>query len=265
MSRSPTLSILTPSYNHGAFIEQTIRSVLDQEFPVEYLVMDGGSTDGTVDVLRRYEGRLRYVSERDGGQAAALNAGFRRTSGEIIGWINSDDYYAPGAFAEVMQVFATRPEVRWLYGRCPIVDRAGHESRSFVTAYKEFWMRRYRYERLLIENFINQPTVFFRRALLDEMSAGGPPLDERMHNAFDYHLFLRMAGRARPFFVDRVLAYFRVYADAKTSSTFARSFREEADAARRVAEGRHPLLIALHELNYYKLTGAYHLLRALRR
>ncbi len=261
----PSLSIVTPSYNHKEFIEQTIRSVLDQEHPVEYLVMDGGSTDGTVEILERYADRLRFVSERDGGQAAALNTGFAKTSGEIIGWINSDDYYAPGAFAEVTRIFAERPEVQWLYGRCPIVDRSGVESRSFVTRYKEFWMRRYRYERLLIENFINQPTVFFRRSLLDEVAAGAPPLDESMHNAFDYHLFLRMAERSRPLFVDRVLAYFRVYADAKTSSAFTRSFREEADAARRVAAGRHPVLIALHELNYYKLTSAYQLLRVLGR
>jgi glycosyltransferase involved in cell wall biosynthesis len=258
----PTLSIVTPSYNHAEFLEQTVRSVLDQGYPgLEYLVMDGGSTDGSVDVLRRYGDRLRWVSERDGGQAAALNAGFRQTSGEIIGWINSDDFYAPGALEVVGRVFAERPDVQWLYGRCPIVDRAGVETRSLVTRYKEFWMRRYRYERLMIENFINQPTVFFRRSLLETVG----PIDEGMRNAFDYHLFLRMAERARPHFVDRVLAFFRVYADAKTSSTFHRSFREEADAARRVAAGRHPVLIALHELNYYKLTAAYSVLRALRR
>jgi glycosyltransferase involved in cell wall biosynthesis len=259
----PSISIVTPSYNHAEFLEQTIRSVLDQEYQrlaqLEYLVMDGGSTDGSVAILERYADRLRYVSERDGGQAAALNAGFARTSGEVIGWINSDDFYAPGTLEVVGRIFAEHPEIDWLYGRCPIVGRDGVETRSLVTRYKEFWMRRYRYERLMIENFINQPTVFFRRSLLDR--AG--PIDETMRNAFDYHLFLRMATLSRPHYVDRVLAYFRVYADAKTSSTFERSFREEADAARRVAEGKHPVLIALHELNYYKLTTAYRLMRML--
>jgi glycosyltransferase involved in cell wall biosynthesis len=260
------LSILTPSYNQAQFIEQTIRSVVEQDDPdLEYLVMDGGSTDGTVSILERYGDRLRFVSQRDGGQAAALNEGFRRTSGDVIGWINSDDYYAPGAFAAVRRVFEERRQVRWLYGRCPIVDRDGREIRPLVTRYKEFWMRRYRYERLMIENFINQPTVFFRRSLLNEVARGAPPIDESMRNAFDYHLFLRMAQRSRPFFLDQVLAHFRVYADAKTSSTFQRSFREEADAARRVADGKHPVLIALHELNYYKLTTAYTVLRAIGR
>jgi glycosyltransferase involved in cell wall biosynthesis len=261
-----SLSILTPSFNQASFIEHTIRSVLDQGYPaLEYQVLDGGSTDGTLEVLRSYEGRLRFVSGPDGGQAAALNQGFARTTGDVIGWINSDDYYAPGAFDTVMRIFAERPEVRWLYGRCPIVDRDGREIRAMVTRYKEFWMRNYHYERLMIENFINQPTVFFRRSLLDEVARGAPPLDEAMHNAFDYHLWLRMAARARPHYVDRVLAYFRVYSDAKTSSNFLRSFREEADAARRVARGRHPVLIALHELNYYKLTAAYRVLRVLGR
>jgi len=258
----PSLTILTPSYNHADFIEQTIRSVLDQGYPaLDYFVLDGGSTDGTVEILARYADRLRYVSGPDGGQAAALNKGFAESSGEIIGWINSDDYYAPGALQAIGAVFAERPEVQWLYGRCPIVDRDGNEARSLITRYKEFWMRRYSYERLLIENFINQPTVFFRRSLLDRVG----PIDDRMHNAFDYHLFLRMAEKARPYFLDRVLAYFRVYADAKTSSNFERSFREETSAAVRVAAGRHPLLIALHHLNYYKLTTAYRLLRVVGR
>ena len=258
----PSMSIITPSFNQAAFVEQTLRSVVDEGYPdLDYLVMDGGSTDGTVDILGRYDDRLRWVSRPDGGQAAALNTGFADTTGEIVGWINSDDYYAPGALHAAGQVFAEHPEVQWLYGRCPIVDREGHETRSLVTHYKEFWMRRYLYERLLIENFINQPTVFFRRSLLERIG----PIDATMHNAFDYHLFLRMAEKARPYFLDRVQAYFRVYSDAKTSSNYARSFREEADAARRVAGGRHPLLIALHNLNYYKLTTAYRLLKLLRR
>src|SRR5262245_40781632 len=191
----PSLSIITPSYNQAEFIGHTIRSVLEQKYrPLEYQVMDGGSADGTVEILRRHEGQLRFVSQKDGGQAAALNEGFRRTSGEIIGWINSDDVYAPGALQVVGEFFARHPDVEWLYGRCPIIDRQGEIHKSWVTSYKEFWMRRYSYRRYMIENFISQPAVFFRRRLLDRVG----PIDESYHCAFDYHLFIRMATAAKP-------------------------------------------------------------------
>jgi glycosyltransferase involved in cell wall biosynthesis len=253
----PSLSIITPSYNQAEFIGHTIRSVLDQGYPgLEYWVMDGGSTDGTVDILRRHANLLQFVSEKDGGQAAALNAGFRRTQGEIIGWINSDDAYAPGAFEAVGRFFAEHPDVEWLYGRCPIIDRAGELHKDWVTSYKEFWMRRYSYRRYLIENFVSQPAVFFRRRLLDKVG----PIDEQYHCAFDYHLFIRMATESRPAYLNRELAYFRSYDANKSSTVFERSFTEELDAARRVANGRHPFLMFLHRMNRLKLITTYKLL-----
>ena len=256
----PSISIITPSFNQAEFIETTIRSVLDQGYPrLEYQVMDGGSTDGTVDLLARYEGRLRFVSAKDGGQGAALNRGFELTTGEVIGWINSDDFYAPGALDAVGRIFAERPRVEWLYGRCPIVDRDGREQKGLITHYKEFWQRRYSYRRLLVENFINQPAVFFRRRLLDRVGA----IDPTYHCALDYELFLRMGDVARPAFVDQVLAYFRVYGVNKMSVFFERSFHEEIRAAASVARGRHPVLMALHHLNRVKLTTAYKLMAKL--
>jgi glycosyltransferase involved in cell wall biosynthesis len=258
----PTLSIITPSFNQAEFIEATIRSVIDQNYaPLEYWVMDGGSSDGTVDILQRYADRLKYVSEKDGGQSAALNSGFRRTSGEIIGWINSDDCYAPGAFDAVAEYFGAHPEVEWLFGRCPIIDREGQIHKGWVTRYKEFYMRRYSYRRLLIENFLSQPAIFFRRRLLDRVGL----LDESYHCAMDYHLWVRMGQVARPAFLDRELAYFRSYGINKMSAQYRRSFAEELDAAKRVANGRHPLLMFLHELNRVKLVVAYDLIARLSR
>jgi glycosyltransferase involved in cell wall biosynthesis len=199
---------------------------------------------------------LRYVSERDGGQAAALNAGFARTQGDVIGWLNSDDAYAPGALAAVGAFFAAHPDVEWIFGRCPMIDRAGLPTRGWITRYKEFWARRYTYRRLLLENFISQPAVFFRRRLLERV--GG--LDPALQYAMDYHLWLRMGRVARPRFVDRVLAYFRVSGENKTSTGFHRGFREDLEAARRVAAGRYPLTLVAKELNLYKLLFAYEVL-----
>ena len=117
----PRISVVTPSYNQGNFVEETIQSVLDQGYPnLEYIVMDGGSTDGTLDILRKYEKRLVWKSERDRGQSDALNKGFRMASGDIFSFINSDDVYEPGALHKVGRFFVDHPQASWLTG--PLSD-----------------------------------------------------------------------------------------------------------------------------------------------
>jgi glycosyltransferase involved in cell wall biosynthesis len=259
----PSLSVVTPSYNQAEYLERTIQSVLSQDYPaLEYLVMDGASTDGSVAILERHAaaGALRFVSQKDGGQSAAVNEGFRRTSGEIIGWVNSDDLYAPGALRVVGEYFAAHPEVEWLFGRCPIVDRDDRPYKSYVTAYKEFWLRRYSYQWLLVENFLSQPAVFFRRRLLERVGA----LEPDYHLAMDYHLWLRMAQVARPAFLDRELAYFRSSGENKMSLQWQKSFQEDLEAAARVARDGERWWITLHRLNGVKNSIAYWLLDRLR-
>jgi glycosyltransferase involved in cell wall biosynthesis len=224
--------------------------------------MDGASSDGSVAILERHaaDGKLRFVSQKDGGQSAAVNEGFRRTTGDIIGWVNSDDRFAPGALRAVGEYFAEHPEVEWLFGRCPIIDRDDRPFKSWITRYKDFWLRRYSYRRLLIENFISQPAVFFRRRLLERVGA----LDPDYHLAMDYHLWLRMGRVAAPAFLDRELAYFRSSGDNKMSLQWKKSFAEDLDAARRVAGADDRLWVALHRLNGVKLSVAYWLLDRLR-
>lgn len=260
----PTLTVITPSYNQAEFLPRTVESVLSQDYPgLEYLVMDGASTDGSVAILERYAaaGKLRFVSQKDDGQSAALNEGFRRTSGAIVGWLNSDDLYAAGALRVVAEYFATHPDVEWLFGQCPIVDRHDRRIKDWITRYKAFWLRRYSYRRLLIENFISQPAVFFRRRLLDRVGA----LDPDYHLAMDYDLWLRMGRVAAPAFLDRELAYFRSSGDNKMSLQWRKSFEEDLAAARRVADEGERVWIALHRLNGVKLSIAYWLLDRVRR
>lgn len=258
----PSLSVITPSYNQAEYLERTIRSVVSQEYPaLEYLVMDGASSDGSVAILERWEraGKLRFVSQKDGGQSAAVNEGFARTRGDIIGWLNSDDIYAPGALGAVGEYFATHSDVDWLFGRCPIIDRDDRPFKELVTRYKEFWLRRYSYRRLVVENFISQPAVFFRRRLLERVG----PLDPDYHLAMDYHLWLRMGRIAQPAFLDRELAYFRSSGDNKMSLRWRESFVEDLRAARAVAGEVHPFWVRLHRFNGYKLSTAYWILERL--
>jgi glycosyltransferase involved in cell wall biosynthesis len=260
----PSLSVITPSYNQAQYLESAIQSVVGQGYPaLEHVVMDGGSSDGSLAILERHAaaGELSFVSGPDGGQSAAVNAGFARTRGEIIGWLNSDDLYAPGALDAVGRYFAEHSEVEWLFGRCPIIDRDGREFKRWITRYKEYWLRHYSYDWLLVENFISQPAVFFRRRLLERVG----PLMPHYHLAMDYHLWLRMGRVAQPAFLDRPLASFRSSGENKMSLQWRKSFAEDLDAARDVAGGRHPLLIQLHRLNGVKLSVAYWLLDRLAR
>jgi glycosyltransferase involved in cell wall biosynthesis len=248
------VSVVTPSYNQAAFIERTLESVLSQrgDFELEHLVLDGGSRDGTLDVLRRYEGRVRWVSEPDRGQCDAIGKGFRMAGGEVLAWLNSDDVYAPGALDAVVRTLRATG-ARWCFGECAIVDEADRPIRSAISAYKSWVSRRYSRRRLVGRNFIPQPAVFFRRDLLDEV--GG--LDESLRYAMDYDLWLRFARAAEPVFIPRRLASFRWHARSITGSGYVAGAWECLGIARRRAEGLERLALAEHLLHAVAEVAVY--------
>ncbi len=264
MRNPPRITIITPSFNQGVFIERTIKSVLSQGYPdLEYIVVDGGSTDGTLDILRRYEGELRWVSEPDAGQSDAINKGMRMSSGDIVAYLNSDDTYEPGALKKVAEYFQENPACMWLTGRCRIIDEHDKVFRGFVSRYKNFLLARYSYNMLLVTNFICQPSTFLRRALFDEIG----PFDESEHLVMDYEYWLRAGGTRgagrdgtghRPGIINSNLACFRVYTASKTSSSFKDTFSQELAISKRYTRSR--LLIALHYLSYQGICIAYRLL-----
>lgn len=248
------VSVVTPSLNQAAFLERAIESVLGQrgDFELEHLVVDGGSTDGTRDVLQRYAERVSFTSEPDRGQSDALNKGFARATGDVLCWLNSDDSLLPGALAEVVRAFRD-PGCRWLFGQCRIVDEQDREVRRPVTWYKNRKLRRYSYAALLIENFIPQPATFFRRDLLDQVG----PLDAARWYSMDYDLWLRFGRVAEPGFLPRDLAVFRWHGASKSGSRYAQGSLEAAGTARRHATLREWWTVPLHYAHAAGLIAAY--------
>jgi glycosyltransferase involved in cell wall biosynthesis len=255
------ISIVTPSLNQGPFIERTLRSVLDQEgdFDLEYLVFDGGSTDETRGILERYAGRVRVVVEPDRGQADAINKGLRAATGDVVAWVNSDDLLYPGTLARVAETFRANPGLVWLHGRCEIVDEDDRPIRRWLSAYKDRRCRRYSREQLLLENFVSQMTVFWRRSVHDRVGY----LDEALRYTFDYDLWLRLAALQDPLFLDEKLAAFRWYTRSKSGADFDKQFAEDEGVFRRYAGASRGLWLR-KRLKRLQIVGAYHLLRRLR-
>ena len=260
------ISVITPSFNQAGFIRRTIDSVQTQHgrgelFDLEHVVVDGGSTDGTADILRSYGPALKWISEKDEGQADALNKGLALAGGDVIGWVNSDDLYEPGALAAVAEVFGSQPQTQWAYGKVKIIDDQDREIRRWITWYKNFRMRRYSYGKLLAENWVSQMGVFWRASAGRQVG----PFRKDLHYCMDYNFWLRLGERWRGKFIDRYLAAFRWYPSSKSGAGFTRQFREELDVAREIAAGKHAPAILMHRIHFAKIVAIYSMMRLLRR
>lgn len=235
----PRITLITPSYNQGQFIEDTIRSVLVQNYPnLEYIIIDGGSTDESVEIIRRYESSLAYwCSEKDKGQADAINKGFARATGSLLGWINSDDILLPGALHTLGRVH-TIHEDSILAGAVINFDQSGPlatvrqkglDFENFATAWKQVWEQRIGY---------HQPGVFFPKTAWD--SCG--PLDRDLSYCFDSDLMYRLVRHCDVVYLDKPVAGFRLHESSKTVS-HGHEFEAEADRVLRrywSLEGRKP-------------------------
>ena len=212
------VSIVTPSYNQAAYLEQTIRSVLDQDYPeIEYLVADGGSTDGSVEIIQRYASRLAWwCSEKDSGQAEAINKGMKRARGEIVAWLNSDDYYLPGAVAAAVQAFADHPKAVLVYGDMRAVD--GENRTINLLRYRQLSL-----EDLLCFQIIGQPAVFMRREAFE--AVGG--LNPAFHFMLDHQLWIKIAQQGPIVHVAQFWAAARYHLLAKNRAQ-ATGFAREA-------------------------------------
>lgn len=254
MRNLPQISIVTPSLNQGQFIEATIRSVLSQGYPnLEYIVTDGGSTDGTLSILNRYGDQIQWVSEKDAGQTDAINKGLRLAGGEILSYLNADDVLLPGTLREVAGIFTNRPEVHWLTGRCKIIDQDGRPVRAPIYHYKNLLLYSASYRLLLVTNYISQPATFWRRELTGLCGF----LDEKFNYVIDYEYWLRLWKAAPPYIHHRDLAGFRIQRSSKTTSGghLQDYIAEESQVVARHAPSR--LWLRLHRLHRLLMTNIY--------
>jgi glycosyltransferase involved in cell wall biosynthesis len=257
-------SVITPNKNGGRFLEEAIRSVISQResgIDLEYVVIDGGSTDDSLKIMRCFEKDIsQIICEPDRGPVSAINKGLRLASGEIVAWLNADDRYHPGALKSVAQIMAEHPEKALCFGACPIIDEEGREIRRGITRFKEAFFPVSSRFAIQCLNYISQPAMFFRRSAFE--AAG--TLREEMVAAWDYDFILRLWRQGGAVQVPGPpLADFRWHPGSISARQFNVQFKEEFDVAARDAGSLAPQTW-IHGIVRWGIVGIYTLIAASR-
>lgn len=239
----PLVTIVTPSFNQGRFIRATIESVLGQDYPnIEYIVMDGNSTDETASVVQEYQQRLTWISEADRGQSHAINKGFRMAKGEIVAWLNSDDLLLPGAVTHAVKAFTEHPDAGAVYGEGYLIDEGGGAKVRFpITQQFDLWSL------IHVQDYILQQTVFFRRSALEEVGY----LNESLNWGMDWDILIRIGKRFGLHYIPQYMGALREYGDTKTFSGGVKRFRELSSIMRAHGSLRYPPGYFMYGLDIY--------------
>ncbi len=265
------ISIVVPSFNQKKYIGRTIESILSQEgdFRIECIVFDGGSTDGTVEILKEFSKKINdgayqdksqgvdffWVSKKDKGQSDAINQGLKKASGDILAYLNSDDVYIEGSFQKIVDAFGAGSKEMWLTGFCGIIDGQDRKTRNIIAGYKNFWLRHYSYNKLLVLNFISQPATFWKR----DVHGKGGYFNENMHYAMDYDFWLRIGKNYRPIILDSELADFRVHKESKGETTYKKQFAEDFEISKKYSKNK--ILNLLHQIHNFLIVSIYKLIK----
>lgn len=259
-------SIVTPVLNQARYLPATIASLEAQAsaaMDIEHIVVDGGSTDGTLDILREYQRHepytIKILTGADQGMYDAINKGFMQARGDVFAWLNADDCYRPRALETVDAIFAENATTQWAYGLCDMIDDVGNATRQWITNYKNIFARRYNYACLLAENFICQPAVFFRRSAWEAIG----PLTPHYRYAADYEYWLRLGALYTPVIIRQTLADFRWHAASLGGRGYAHQFDEELTIARSLSSQNRGAYL-LHVVNRHKIVWTYSLMETWR-
>lgn len=244
----PLVSIITPSYNQGKFIRETIESVLSQDYDnIEYIVVDGKSTDNSLDIIKEYEGRLTYISERDHGQSDAINKGFKMAHGEIIAWLNSDDVYEPGCVRRAVEEFEKNNKLGLLYGDGYIIDEHSNKLKVFeYTQEFDYW------KLVNFWDYIMQPATFFRTEMLKKVEY----LDVNLHYCMDWDLWIKLAAISEVKYIPELLACSREYGDTKTSTGGDMRLKEIIGLLQKYSGKEKPLGVQSYEASTFYTKNA---------
>ena len=255
-SEDNMFSIIIPSYNQGKYIGQTIESILNQSYKnVEVLVIDGGSTDNTIDVLKSYTDRIFWLSEKDRGQTHAINKGIILAKGNIIAYLNSDDFYLEKTLENVVSAFTSHRSALWVTGDYVIVDEAGNKIQNLIAKYKFFFRNMLSFKLLTVLNPIIQPSTFLTKALIERAGL----FDETLKYTMDYEYWLKAIKIQRPIIIKESLSAFRIHTQSKGGSQFRNQFEEELAVARLYQ--KNSTLLFLHFLHNKFINIVYSIIK----
>lgn len=254
------ISIIMPCFNTVEYIERTIKSVVKQDYSnKELFIKDGGSTDGTVEIIKHYALKypkvIKWVSKTDNGQTDAINYGMKRVDGEVLTYLNSDDLYKSGALSTIAEYFLKHPDVMWAYGKADIIDRDDKPMRGWITSYKNFWLAHYSFTTLLILNYISQMSCFWRKEAYKKVGE----FDIKQHYVMDYDYWLRLGEKYGAGVINKYLASFRLVSTTKSTTGFLKQFNDEYEVAKKHTNSQ--VIRNLHFIHYQLIILIYSFLR----
>jgi len=259
MKNCPKISVITPSFNQGKFLKKTIKSVLNQKYPnLEYIIKDAGSKDDSIKIIKSYATKypdiIKWISKPDKGQSDGINQGIKLATGEIIGYLNSDDIYLPGALLAVGEFFNKHKNAMWVTGDYKIINEQDKPIQSFVVFYKRL-LRLFPYPiTLSVANFIAQPSTFWRREMNDEIGLFG-----KSHFVMDYEFWMRAIRKHKLHIINKTLSAFRIHSSSKGKTRYVDQFNEEYKVAQKYI--KNPLLLFLHKAHVAVIILIYKLIK----